>query len=560
MQKLKSYFKTDILSGLVVFLISVPLCLGIALASGAPLFSGMIAGIIGGIVVGSLSKSPLSVSGPAAGLTAIVLTGIGKVGAFEGFLVAVIIAGIIQVILGLIKAGSIGYYFPSNVIEGMLTAIGIIIIIKQLPHLFGYDAEALGDESLTPGETHLFDTFNAVINSIQPGVVIVGILSLLVMVLWDKYKPEKLKLIPGAGLAVLTGVLINFIYIQAGADNLVIQATHLVNLPVPEDFSSFIGQFTNPDFSYITNKEVWILAFTIGIVASIETLLTIEATDKLDPKKRFTDSNRELLAQGTGNILSGLIGGLPITSVIVRSSANLNAGAQSKISTMVHGILLLVGAMLIPSILNFIPLSSLAVILIVTGYKLCKPSVFKAFFAKSKYRWFPFIVTVVAIVFTDLLVGVAIGMVIAVGAILIGNIKNTYYLHHDQVEGKKLIRLELSQEVSFLNKAALTMTLDRMPENSTVIIDATKTFYIDYDVLEMIREFEHIKAPDKNIKAILTGFKEEYEVSNNDHIFFDEIPDLKKNSEADPGLKSREVISSIRNSKLTGDTLITAKE
>lgn len=555
MQKLQSYLKSDILSGLVVFLISVPLCLGIALASGAPLFSGMIAGILGGIVVGSISKSTLSVSGPAAGLTAIVLSGIATIGSFEGFLVAVIIAGIFQVVLGVIKAGTIGYYFPSNVINGMLTAIGIIIIIKQLPHLFGYDAESLSDGTLTANESHITTTISSVIGSIHPGVVITSILCLIIMVLWDNYKPEKLKLVPGAGLAVLTGVLINYIFINTGAENLVIQSTHLVNLPIPENFASFLGQFTTPDFSFITNKNVWIVALTIGVVASIETLLTIEATDKIDPKKRFTDSNRELLAQGTGNILSGLIGGIPITSVIVRSSANLNAGAQSKLSTIIHGILLLVGAMLIPSILNYIPLSSLAVILVVTGYKLCKPSIFISFFKMNKYRWFPFIATVVAIVFTDLLVGVAIGMVIAVGAILIGNLKNTYHLHQGQVEGVNLIRIELSQEVSFLNKAALTLTLDRLPANSTVIIDATKTFYIDFDVLEMIREFETIKAPIKNIKAVLTGFKEEYDIVNNDHVFYDEIPGLKKNASANNGIKAKDVLSVIKKSKTIDDNL-----
>ena len=555
MQKLQSYLKSDILSGLVVFLISVPLCLGIALASGAPLFSGMISGILGGIVVGSISKSKLSVSGPAAGLTAIVLSGIATIGSFEGFLVAVIIAGIIQVILGLVKAGTIGYYFPSNVINGMLTAIGIIIIIKQLPHLFGYDAESLSDGTLTANESHVATTINSVLESIQPGVIITSVLCLIIMVLWDNYKPEKLKLVPGAGLAVLTGVLINYIFIRTGSTNLIIQPTHLVNLPIPENFSSFLSQFTTPDFAFIINKDVWIVAFTIGVVASIETLLTIEATDKIDPQKRFTDSNRELLAQGTGNILSGLIGGIPITSVIVRSSANLNAGAQSKLSTIIHGILLLVGAMLIPRILNYIPLSSLAVILVVTGYKLCKPSVFIAFFKMNKYRWFPFIVTVVAIVFTDLLVGVAIGMVIAVGAILIGNLKNTYHLHQGQLEGVNLIRLELSQEVSFLNKAALTLTLDRVPPNSTVIIDATKTFYIDFDVLEMIREFETIKAPTKNIKAVLTGFKEEYDIVNNDHVFYDEIPGLKKNAILNNGMKAKDVLSVIKKSKSIDDNL-----
>lgn len=515
---LSKYLRSDILSGFVVFLISVPLCLGIALASGAPLFSGMIAGIIGGIVVGAMSKSPLSVSGPAAGLTAIVLAGITTLGSFQLFLTAVIIAGVFQLLLGLLKAGTIGYYFPSSVISGMLAAIGIIIILKQIPYAVGHDARGIDDETL-----HFSMGFlQSLIQSLHPGVLVIGLASLLVMVFWDYYKPERLKLVPGAAFAVITGVLINFLYASAGWSNMIVESKYLVNLPIPDSFSEFVSQFTLPDFTQLFNKDLWIIAFTVGIVASIETLLTIEATDKLDPHKRFTDSNRELIAQGTGNILSGLIGGLPITSVIVRSSANLNAGAQSKLSAMVVGTMLLIGSLIIPGVLNYIPLASLAVILIVTGYKLCNPKVFKTMFTKSKYMWLPFLVTVISIVFTDLLVGVGIGMAVAVGFILIGNMKHSYYLRSGDIAGNKLFTIELSEEVSFLNKAALNLTLDKLPSGSTVILDATRTSYIDYDVMEMIREFDQIKAPDKNIRSILKGFETTYNIENNDHIFISE--------------------------------------
>lgn len=539
MSQLKSTLKSDLVAGFVVFLIAVPLCLGIALASGAPLFSGMIAGIIGGIVVGTISKSALSVSGPATGLTAIVLSGITTLGSFEIFLTAVIIAGIFQLILGLIKAGTIGYFVPSNVITGMLTAIGVLIILGQLPMVLGLDMAALKGTLFGGAEK------SSAAQLFHPGIMTIGVLSMVSMVLWDQWKPAKLKLIPGAAIAVLIGILINQIFVAVGWSHLSISGAALVNLPTPKNFSEFIGNFTTPDFSKFFSKEVFIVAMTLGVVASLETLLTIEATDKIDPKKRFTDSNRELLAQGSGNILSGLIGGLPITSVIVRSSANLNAGSQSKNSAIFHGFMLLAGALIIPRVLNFIPIASLAGILVLTGYKLCQPKLFKSMFTKSKYQWVPFLVTVLAIVFTDLLVGVAIGMTVAVGSILVGNLKNTYYLHRADIPGHELFRIELAQEVSFLNKATLAITLDRIPENSTVIIDATKTFYIDHDVLELIKEFEHYKAPSKGITAILTGFKDVYNVANNDHIFFEEIPGLEKHSKQKNGKRSKDALKDL---------------
>lgn len=522
-------YKKDLPAGVVVFLVAVPLCLGIALASGAPLYSGMIAGMVGGLVIGSLSKSNLSVSGPAAGLTAIVLAGITQLGVFEIFLLAVFIAGILQFLLGILKAGSVAYYFPSNVIKGLLTAIGIIIILKQIPHAFGYDKNAEGDMTFIQMDGD--NTFSAIINSINyvhPGAIIITIISILILIYWPKIK--KVALIPAPLVAVLLGVLLNEVFRFTESSLFSIKKEHLVNLPVPKDFQSFIGQFTMPDFSAIGNKDVWIIAITLAIVASIESLLTIEATDKLDPLKRVTPPNSELKAQGIGNMISGLIGGLPITSVIVRSTANINSGGVSKLSSVFHGVLLLICCSLIPGLLNKIPLATLAAILIMTGYKLCRLSVFKEMFSKGKYQWVPFVVTVLAIVFTDLLIGVSIGLAVSVVYILQGNIKSPYYFHREKYHDGDLIRLVLSQEVSFLNKASIRLTLEALPKDSKVIIDASNTAYIDYDVLELIREFEKVQAPTRNIKVVLTGFSKEYKINNNDHIIIEE-PQLQSVAE-----------------------------
>jgi len=499
--------KSDFSSGLVVFLIAVPLCLGIALASGAPLFSGMIAGIVGGIVVGALSGSQLSVSGPAAGLTAVVLTAITKLGAFDVFLLAVVIGGAMQFLLGVIKAGTVANYFPSNVIKGMLSAIGIIIILKQLPHAFGYDAAGMTDDD--NNQIALL----SILNYVHPGAILITAISILIILYWSKI--PKAGLVPSALIAVIVGAGLNALFISIGSP-LAIAPSHLVSLPIPDSFNAFVGQFTTPDFSAIGNKEVWITAATIAIVASVETLLNVEATDKLDPLKRYTSPNRELKAQGIGNIVSGLIGGLPVTSVIVRSSANINAGGKSKLSTIVHGSLLLVCTALIPVLLNKIPLATLAAVLLVTGYKLCKISIFTEMFKNGKYQWVPFLVTVVAIVFTDLLIGIALGMTVSVFAILRGNIKSSYFFRKEKYKNGDSIRLELAEEVSFLNKASILLTLDHMPENTTVIIDAGKTTYIDFDVLESIREFKDVKAPRKNILVVLKGFKEAYKIVNTD--------------------------------------------
>ena len=507
-----SNLKGDLSAGLVVFLIAVPLCLGIALASGAPLFAGMISGILGGLIIGSLSGSQLSVSGPAAGLTAVVLSAITKLGAFDVFLLAVMIGGAIQLLLGIIKAGTVANYFPSNVIKGMLTAIGIIIILKQIPHAFGYDKNSEGDFTFIQVDgDNSFTALLSTLNHIHLGATLITLLSILIILYWSKI--PKLNIIPAPLVAVITGALLNILFVSMDS-SLALAQSHLVSLPVAESFGDFIGQFTMPDFSAITNKEVWIVAGTIAIVASVETLLNVEATEKLDPLKRNASPNRELRAQGIGNMVSGLIGGLPITSVIVRSSANINAGGRTKLATITHGALLLLCAAMIPALLNKIPLATLAAVLLVTGYKLCKVSIFKEMFSKGKYQWIPFVVTVAAIVFTDLLIGIALGMAVSVVFILRGNMKSPYFFRKEQYHSGDTIRLELAQEVSFLNKASILLTLDHMPENSSVVIDASKTAYIDHDVLEIIREFKDVKAPEKKINVVFTGFKDVYKIPN----------------------------------------------
>jgi MFS superfamily sulfate permease-like transporter len=510
--KLNSYFKTDVLSGMVVFLVALPLCLGIALASGAPLFGGIIAGVIGGIVVGFLSNSQLSVSGPAAGLTAIVLAAITSLGNYETFLMAVVLAGVLQILLGVAKAGTISNYFPSNVIDGMLTAIGVIIIMKQIPHAVGYDLDNEGDLFFIEKADH-HNTFSSVIDALnysQLGAVIICLVSLAILIAFTKVEfLKKIKIVPGALIAVIAGIVLNEIF-KMTAPDLAIGQEHLVNLPVPASFDAFIGQFTTPDFSTITNPNVWITAATIATVASIETLLCIEASDKMDSLKRYTNTNQELFAQGVGNILSGLIGGLPMTSVIVRTSANVNTGAKTKVSTIAHGIFLLVAVVSIPTILNKIPLACLAAVLLMIGYKLASPAVFKKMWESGRYQFVPFIVTVLAVVFTDLLKGVAIGLVVSIFYILRANLKLAYFYKKEYNVTGETIVMKLAQEVSFLNKAALKQTINELPKDSKVQIDATDTFYIDHDVIQLIKDFLNVGSKDKNISVELVGFKKEY--------------------------------------------------
>jgi len=511
--------KSDFASGLVVFLVALPLCLGIAMASGAPLFSGIISGIIGGIVVGYLSTSHLSVSGPAAGLTAIVLTAITQFGAFDVFLLAVFIAGLIQLGLGFIKAGSISNYFPTNVIEGMLAGIGIIIILKQLPHAVGYDSDFEGDESFMQIDGS--NTFSNLLNAfdyIQPGSILITAISLVILIAWDKVRVLKnLKLIPGALIAVALGIILNEVFMVTGS-SLAIASEHLVSLPIPTSAADFKNILVMPDFSAFSNKQVWITGVTIAIVASVETLLCIEAADRMDVQKRYTNTDRELKAQGIGNVLSSLIGGLPMTSVVVRTSANNNAGAKSKMSTIIHGLLLLVSVVTIPFFLNKIPLATLAAILLLVGYKLAKPSTVRHFLKKGKYQFIPFAATLVAVVFTDLLKGVALGMAISIIFVLKGNLQRAYKFRKQEYADGDVIHIDLAEEVSFLNKAAIKSTLSEIPSNSKVIINAADTVYIAHDILDLIKEFKTTRARDENIKVKLKGFKKAYNLENSEEV------------------------------------------
>jgi MFS superfamily sulfate permease-like transporter len=513
-----SNLKSDFASGLVVFLVALPLCLGIALASGAPLFSGIISGIVGGVIVGYLSQSHLSVSGPAAGLTAIVLAAITDLGSFNIFLLAVLLAGLIQLALGFIKAGSISNYFPNNVIEGMLAGIGVIIILKQIPHAFGYDPDFEGDESfIQPDGQNTFSEIFNIFDHIQLGSIVIAAISLAILILWNKVDVlRKIKLIPPALVAVIVSILLNEFFIQSGS-NLAIVKEHLVRLPVPTTLVEFKNIIVTPDFTAISNSKVWIVAITIAIVASIETLLCIEASDRMDTLKRYTNTNVELKAQGIGNILSSLIGGLPMTSVVVRTTANKTAGAKSKMSAIIHGVLLLVSVLAIPKVLNKIPLATLAAVLLLVGYKLANPKTVKHFWEKGKYQFIPFIATFVAVVFTDLLKGVALGMIISVIFVLKGNMKRAYHFRKEEYHDGDIIHIDLAQEVSFLNKAAIKTTLTEIPENAFVTINASNTVYIAHDILTLITEFAEINAKELKIDVKLEGFKKAYNLENNEY-------------------------------------------
>lgn len=512
-----SNIKNDGIAGIIVFLIALPLCLGIAQASGAPLFSGIVTGIVAGILVGFLSGSQLSVAGPAAGLTAIVLTAISDLGAWEIFLCAVMVSGLIQLILGFAKAGSIANYFPSSVIEGMLAGIGLTIIIKMIPEALGYDGE--GHERMVSAEDGVtLDYVTSAFNHVEPAAVIISVLGLALLFLWMTKPFQKLKLVPSGLVVVLIAVLINELLRMNGSP-LYLESIHLVNLPIAGSFTEFIGQFTMPDFSGFTRVDVWQTGAVIAVVASIETLLCIEATDKLDPMKRYTPTNRELKAQGVGNMVAGFIGGLPMTSVIVRSSANINAGAKSKLATIIHGSLLLVCVSLIPTMLNLIPKASLAAILIFTGYKLCNPkSIMHIWREGGITQFLPYAATAIGVVTLDLLKGVGIGLALSIIFLLYKDMRVPFFFRKTKHSKGHLVEINLAQEVSFLNKAGIKMALEKLPEGSKVIINASDTEYIDFDVLELIREFHATRAQDRNIQMSLVGFKNIYKVPKTDNI------------------------------------------
>ncbi len=499
-----SNLKNDLPASLIVFLVAVPLCLGIALASGAPLFSGIIAGIVGGIVVGALSGSQLGVSGPAAGLAVIVLTAIQDLGAFEVFLLAVVIAGVFQFLLGVMKAGIIGYYFPNSVIKGMLAGIGVIIFLKQIPHALGYDKDYEGNLAFTQADGHnTFSQFYYALESLSPGAVIISSLSVLILILWEQKFMKKIslfKIIQGPLVVVSLGIILNLIIQNTGYS---LNADQVVSIPVSDGIAGFMKLFTFPDFSQWNNPQVYTVAITIAVVASLETLLCLEATDKLDPMKRHSPANQELRAQGIGNLVSGLIGGLPVTQVIVRSSTNILSGGKTKVSAISHGFILLFSAMAIPTVLNLIPLASLAAILFLVGYKLAKPSLFIEMYKKGWSNFIPFMVTIIGIVLTDLLMGIAIGMAVAIFYVLYNNYKKPFLFETDKhITDNGEIVLQLSEDVTFLNKANIQRALNIIPDNTKVIIDASKSIDIHQDVIEIIEEFE-INATERNINVVI---------------------------------------------------------
>ena len=491
MKSMFSTIKSDIPSSIVVFFVALPLCLGIALASGAPLFSGLIAGIVGGIVVGAISGSKIGVSGPAAGLAAIVLVAIQDLG-FESFLVAVVLAGVFQILLGVLRAGIIGYYFPSSVIKGMLTGIGIIIFLKQIPFFFGHiNAKDKGFSIVD---------FIGSIDKIEVSSLIIGVVGLFILLLWSQVLSKKSKIfqiIQGPIVAVAIGILY---YLFTKDTSLVIANKALVEVPTPKGFDEFLGQFTSPNFSAITNTKVLVTAFTIGLVASLETLLCVEATDKLDPHKNVTPTNRELFAQGAGNIVSGLIGGLPITQVIVRSSANIQSGGRSKLSAIIHGFLLLISVILIPTLLNKIPLSVLAAVLLIVGYKLAKPALFKKMFQAGWNQFLPFIVTVLGIVFADLLIGIGLGLAVGIIVILIKSYQNSLFLHKETSTGvgNGKVKMTLAEEVTFINKGTILNELEALPKGTYLELDVSNTKYLDYDIIEILDDFS-VKAKERDI-------------------------------------------------------------
>jgi SulP family sulfate permease len=497
--------KHDLLASIVVFFVAVPLCLGIALASGAPLFAGLIAGVVGGIVVGGASGSPLGVSGPAAGLAVIVLGAIATLGgSWEAFLVAVVLAGVLQLAMGYAGLGGIAYYFPSSVIKGMLTGIGLLIIIKQIPHALGSIANP-DDELVVSGGKPVLHAFDSLLQSLTPAAVLITAISLGLLIAWDAWLAPRsrfARLVPGPLAAVCVGILLSAL-MQSGALPWALAAHQLVAVPVPGSVQEFLAQFSTPAFSILTRPDVYVAAVVLAVIASIETLLCVEATDRLDPQKRITPTNRELKAQGLGNIVSGLIGGLPVSQVIVRSSANITFGARTKLSTMLHGVLILVCVVAIPRVLNLIPLATLASILFVVGYKLAKPALFAQMYRHGWEQFVPFVATVAGILATDLLRGIGIGLAVGVAIVLRHNLRNPFTVSQHTPESEEY-RIRLAEEVSFLNKGRILEQLALVPEHSRVVIDGTQSKVIDFDVREILRDFR-TGAPARNIAVEIRG-------------------------------------------------------
>ncbi len=530
-----NYLKTlpqDLKAGLVVFLVALPLCLGVAMASGVPMISGIVAGVVGGIVVAWLSGSHTSISGPAAGLTAIIAAQVAILGSVEALLVAVILAGIMQMALGALKAGSLAAFIPGSVIKGLLAAIGIILILKQIPFLVGYNPDWFGDmtfNNTVSGENTFSELFLSASN-IHPGATLIGIISLMILLFWDKTPMKKLS-IPVPLVVVIVGVVLVQLMPQLGMLWGIV-ADDMVQVPSTGSIMERLATIPTPDVSVLTDPKVYIAAITIAIVASLETLLNLEAVDKLDPKKRVSPPNRELFAQGVGNMTSGLIGGLPITSVVVRSSVGISSGGQTRMTTFIHGVLLLVSVLFLPQVLNMIPLSALAAILIFTGFKLAAPKVFKDMWAEGKVQFLPFIVTIFAIVLTDLLVGIIIGMVVATAFILYNNLQSPLRKIKERHVGGEVLRIELANQLTFMNRAALLDTLNEIEEGTQLVLDARDTDYMDSDIIALINEFEQKTAPVHNINVSLVGFKDHYD--KDDHISYIDVTTREIQNKAKP--------------------------
>ncbi len=505
----------DLSAGVVVFLVALPLCLGVAIASGAPPIAGLISGIIGGILVGMLSGSHTSVSGPAAGLTAIVAAQIALLGSYNAFLAAVIVGGTIQIIMGLARAGFIAAFFPNSVIKGLLAAIGVILILKQIPHVLGHDADPEGEMAFIQPDDH--NTFSEIATlfygDIHLGAALIGLVSVVILIAWDQIKVLKKSNVPAPLIVVIVGLALSQLFKTQG-ENLAVGASHLVQVPVADNWQSLFGLLQFPDFSVFMQSAIYTSGITIALVASLETLLNLEAVDKIDPKQRVSPGSRELLAQGVGNVLAGFIGGIPMTSVIVRSSVNINAGATSKLSAITHGVLLLVCVVMLPQYLNMIPISCLAAILLTTGFKLASPKLIKQLWHDGRYQFVPFMVTLVAIVTTDLLLGTLIGLGVSLSFILNSNFRRPIRRVMEKHLGGEVMHIELANQVSFLNRAVIEKTLRDVPRGGHVLLDARRTDYIDPDILSIIRDFKEKTAPIYDIRLSLRGFREKYKLED----------------------------------------------
>ncbi len=504
----------DLTAGLVVFLVALPLCLGIALGSGAPLFSGLLAGIIGGILVGAISGSQVSVSGPGNTLMVIVATQIATLGSFEAFLLALVLAGVIQIALGAARLGFLAAYFPSSVIKGLLAAIGIILVLKQVPHLLGHSADPEGDMAFQQHDhANTFSELLRMVDHIHPAAIVIGLGSLALLISWTRFRPLKQSIVPAPLVVVLFGVSLGFVFGQLGG-TWALEPSNFVQVPVADSLAGFLGFLRWPDFSQWSNPAVYRAGLTIAAVASLETLLNLEAADKIDPQQRTSPPSRELLAQGVGNVAAGLIGGIPVTSVIVRSSVNINAGSRTKLATIIHGLLLLVSVALFPVWLNAIPLPCLAAILLVTGIKLVSPNLVRQMWNEGRYQFVPFVLTVTAIVLTDLLIGVLIGLAVSLGFILNSNLRRPIRRFVEKHLGGDVLHIELANQVSFLNRAALLKILDAVPRGGKVLLDAQDTDYIDPDILDLLRDFNEKTAPARGVEVSLLGFRRKYQLKD----------------------------------------------